>query len=178
MMLSETDSAAVARARWYVAQTHPNAEAKAAGHLLRQGFGVYVPRYLKRRRHARRVEDVAAPLFARYLFVSIDTRAPRWRAVQSTVGISQLICSSGLPIPIADNVVDGLRSSEDDNGLIRLPSRSLYKQGDQVKILDGAFASCIGLFQEMRDEERVIVLLDLLGRKVRVTVWDHSVAAA
>ena len=32
----------------------------------------YLPRYLKRRRHARRVDIVAAPLFPRYLFVAID----------------------------------------------------------------------------------------------------------
>ena len=165
-------------ARWYVAQTHPNAENKAASHLARQGFGVYMPRYLKRRRHARRVEDVPAPLFSRYLFVSIDTTAPRWRAVQSTIGVSQLICNSGIPVPIADEIVENLKRSEGETGFIPLAPRPLYKAGDEVQILGGAFASCIGLFQEMRDEERVVILLDLLGRKVRVTVWDQSVAAA
>jgi transcriptional antiterminator RfaH len=43
----------MSEARWYVAQTQPNAEAKAVAHLNRQGFGTYLPRYLKRRRHAR-----------------------------------------------------------------------------------------------------------------------------
>ena len=47
--------------RWHVAQTHIHAELKATQHLKRQGFEVYLPRYLKRRRHARRVETVAAP---------------------------------------------------------------------------------------------------------------------
>ena len=44
--------------RWYVVQSQPNAELKAAAHLNRQGFTTYLPRYMKRRRHARRVEDV------------------------------------------------------------------------------------------------------------------------
>ena len=58
--------------RWFVAHTHPHAEAKATSHLNRQGFEIYFPRYLKRRRHARRIETVAAPLFPRYLFVAVD----------------------------------------------------------------------------------------------------------
>ena len=58
--------------RWYVAQTHAQAEAKALLNLARQGFQSYLPQYVKRRRHARRVEWVKAPLFPRYLFVRFD----------------------------------------------------------------------------------------------------------
>ena len=58
--------------RWFVAQSHVHAESKAAMHLGRQGFEVYLPRYRKQRRHARRIDVVATPLFPRYPFVSID----------------------------------------------------------------------------------------------------------
>ena len=46
--------------RWYVVQSQPNAELKAVAHLNRQGFDTYLPRYLKRIRHARRVDVVAS----------------------------------------------------------------------------------------------------------------------
>ena len=49
--------------RWFVVQSQPNAEMKAVSHLARQGFAAYLPRYKKRRRHARRVEMVAASHF-------------------------------------------------------------------------------------------------------------------
>ena len=39
--------------RWFVVQTQANGEAKAAEHLRRQSYEIYLPRYLKRRRHAR-----------------------------------------------------------------------------------------------------------------------------
>src|SRR5664279_3292931 len=74
---------------WYVAQTHVHAETKATLHLRRQGFDVYLPRYRKQRRHARRVDIVAAPLFPRYLFVSVDLATQRWRSIRSTVGITR-----------------------------------------------------------------------------------------
>jgi len=82
---------------WYVVQTHPHAEANAAAHLERQGYSVYLPRYHKRRRHARRIEFVTAPLFPSYLFVMIDMFAQRWRSIQSTIGVSRLVCSGEEP---------------------------------------------------------------------------------
>ena len=67
---------------------------------------------------------------------------------------------------------------EDENGLIRLPVRPRFATGDKVRLLDGAFVDCIGLFEGMKDIERISVLLDLLGRKVRVVLDADSVAAA
>ena len=67
--------------RGYVVQTQPHAESKAMGHLIRQGFATYLPRYLKRRRHARKIETVAAPLFPRYLFVTVDMETQQWRSI-------------------------------------------------------------------------------------------------
>ena len=74
--------------RWFVAHTQPHAEVKATAHLARQGFQIYFPRYLKRRRHARKVDFVAQPLFPRYMFVAIDMATQRWRSIQSTFGVS------------------------------------------------------------------------------------------
>jgi hypothetical protein len=51
--------------RLYVAHTQVHGEPKAAADLSRQGFKVYLPGYLRRRRHARRVEIVPGPLFPR-----------------------------------------------------------------------------------------------------------------
>jgi transcriptional antiterminator RfaH len=80
-------------ANWYVAHTHVHAEAKAAINLARQGYSVFLPRYCKRRRHARRIEMiVSAPLFPRYLFVLIDLASQRWRAIESTFGVHHLVC--------------------------------------------------------------------------------------
>lgn len=164
--------------RWYVAQTQPNAESKAVAHLNRQGFVTYLPRYLKKRRHARRVDTVAAPLFPRYLFVEIDTSAQRWRSIYSTVGVSQLISNGDAPTPVADEVVAILRQREEANGLIKLDLRPTYAVGDKLRVLDGVFYDCLGLYDGMADRDRVAILLDLMGRKVRVVVDADGVVAA
>ena len=147
-------------------------------HLARQGFETYLPCYVKKRRHARRVETVLAPLFPRYLFVAVDMATQRWRSISSTFGVTQLVCNGDTPAPIDDDVIEELRRREDEHGAVRLPARPRFATGDKVRLLDGAFADCVGLFEGMKETERVSVLLDLLGRKVRVLLDANSVAAA
>lgn len=164
--------------RWYVVQTQPNSEMKAVYHLKRQGFTAYLPRYLKRRRHARKVETVPAPLFPRYLFVAIDVTTQRWRSIQSTIGVSRLVCNGEEPAALPLGIVEGIQTSEGDNGYIALDTRPKFAAGEKVRILDGAFAACLGFFERMSDGDRVAVLLELLGRKVRVVLDIDCVAAA
>jgi transcriptional antiterminator RfaH len=166
------------RSRWYVVQTNTNSESKAAANLCRQGFFVYLPRYLKRRSHARKVDVVARPLFPRYLFVAIDVASQRWRAVQSTLGVSHLICRDDGPVAIEDGVISALKAREDEAGFIRLVRRSSFSPGDQVRIVEGAFADSLALVEGASDHDRVAVLLDFLGRKVRVLVGADLIAAA
>jgi transcriptional antiterminator RfaH len=164
--------------RWYVVQTRPQAEGKATTHLARQGFEIYFPRYLKRRRHARRIDMVAAPLFPRYLFVAIDVAVQRWRSVQSTIGVARLVCNGDRPAEVPDSIISNLRRGEDDRGFVRLEKAPAFKLGDKIRVLDGVFSSCLGLFEGMTDGERIAILLDMLGRKVKVVLDADAVEAA
>src|SRR5205823_8571760 len=92
--------------RWYVVHTQPHHECLAETNLRRQGFATYLPRYLRRCRHARRTETVPRPLFPRYLFVALDLARDRWRAVQSTFGVSHLVVAGDAPAPVPDGVVE------------------------------------------------------------------------
>jgi transcriptional antiterminator RfaH len=165
-------------ARWYVVQTHSHAEERAASHLIRQGYSVYLPRYLKRRRHARRVETVPAPVFPRYLFVAINRATQHWRAIQSTVGVMSLLCHGEDPACVPEGVMSELRNREDERGFVRLDTRPRFALGDKIRVVDGVFGACLGLFEGMADRERASILLDLLGRKVRVILDGDAVAAA
>jgi transcriptional antiterminator RfaH len=164
--------------RWYAVQTQSHGERKAAFHLERQGFAIYLPQYLKRRRHARRVELVRTPLFPRYLFVGIDMALQRWRSINGTIGVSRLVCNGEDPATVPPDVIAHLKDREGADGLIRLDLRPRFAPGDKIRVLDGVFEACLGLFEGITDNERVAILLDLLGRKVRVKLDAAAIAAA
>ena len=164
-------------AHWYVVQTQPHAEGKAQEHLRRQGFTTYLPKLIKSRRHARKTEQVSRPLFPRYMFVLIDSTHQGWHAIRSTFGVSNLVGGESGPTAVREGVIQALKERESADGHIHL-ERPAFRCGGVVRVLDGAFASCLGLFERMNDKDRVSVLLDLLGRRVRVVLEADSVTAA
>ena len=164
--------------RWYVAYTQPNAEWKAVAHLRRQGFAAYLPLCRAIRRHARRQDVVRRPLFPRYVFVGLDLAADRWRAVNGTVGVSRLVSHGEWPAPLPGDVVARLRAGEDAEGMVSLASLVLFDPGARLRVLDGAFAGQTGRYVAMSAAERVVLLFDLIGAEVEVTVPIHAVEAA
>lgn len=164
--------------QWYVVQTHPNGEQKAAWHLQRQGFTVYLPQYLKRWRHARKTEMRPAPLFPRYLFLSLDTAQSRWRAIRSTIGVTDLICHGNRPAAVPDKIVEEVRARENEKGLLPMRFTSPFKKGEAVAVVDGSLAGATGFFDCFKDSDRVFLLLEMLGRPMRVQVPASSIAAA
>jgi transcriptional antiterminator RfaH len=161
--------------RWYVVHTQPNGEGRADLNLRRQGFATYLPRYARWRRHARRQETVKRPLFPRYLFVGLDLARDRWRAVHSTLGVNRLVLAGEEPLPVPDDVIEAIRAREDDDGLVALGLPAGLGPGSRVRVVDGIFAEAKGVLERIADDRRVAILLELLGREVRVFVSPASV---
>jgi transcriptional antiterminator RfaH len=161
--------------RWYVVHTQPNGEGRADLNLRRQGFATYLPRYARRRRHARRAEVVARPLFPGYLFVALDLARDRWRAIPSTFGVNRLVLAGEEPLPVPHGVVDEIRAREDGEGLVALGLPAGVGPGSRVRLADGIFADAKGVLERIADDRRVAILLELLGREVRVFVSPASV---
>ncbi len=162
---------------WFVARTKTHAEERAVWHLRNQDFEAYVPRYRKQVRHARKTEIVLRPLFPSYVFVRIDVENQRWRAINGTVGVISLVQFGDGPKPIDAAIIDAIRAREGDDGTVSLAPKGLQK-GDLVRICDGSFADHTALLEEVSDNKRVILMLDLMGRAVRISAPLESLAKA
>lgn len=162
---------------WYVVHTQLNGERRAELNLRRQGFRTYLPRYLRSRRHARRTEIVSRPLFPRYLFVALDLDCDRWRSISSTFGVSQLLLAGERPVPVPEFVVEHIRSRENSEGHVALGLPAGVSTGSCVRLIDGVFADAKGVLERIADDRRVAILLELLGREVRVFVPTSSLSA-
>lgn len=163
--------------RWYAVHTRPHAEKQAAAHLRNQGFTTYLPCYRKRRSHARRIEVVQAPVFPRYLFIQMDEHAAPWRAVRSTLGVADIVRLGERPAPVPEGIVEAIQAREGRDGLVSIFVNQ-FDKGEKLCIAAGAFQGQTGLFEGAGDDERVVILLDLLGRGVRVSVPMMDVARA
>lgn len=155
---------------WYAVYTQVRNETLACEHLEQQGFEVFFPRYQKQRRHARRTENVTAPLFPRYIFVSFDIERAKWQVIRSTRGVIDLVRNGVEPSSIPADVIEGIKAHQDDTGFVQ-PGRNLQlSHGDQIRISSSSLSACNAIFDARRDEERVFVLLSLLGREIRTEV--------
>jgi transcriptional antiterminator RfaH len=160
-------------AYWACAQTAPQREAAAQHFLELGGYQVYLPRLrLIRPRHGRKVE-FRQPLFPSYLFVLITAG---WWSARWCPHVVRLLTAGDGPMHVPDAIVDEIKSRE-RGGLVELPRRDAFKPGDQVKVTQGPFLNCLGLYQGQRGRERVLVLLSLLGSPQRVELPKSDVEA-
>lgn len=164
--------------QWFVVHTQPCKESIAQQHLIEQGFDAYLPRFKKTRRHARKVDEIQAPLFPRYLFVGIDLETDRWRSIQGTRGVSYLLVTNNRPAVVPFGIVQSLKDQENADGLLPVESANVFAKGDRVRVLDGAFEGHMATIHRFDDKERVQLLLSFLGRETSVSVPVYALEAA
>jgi transcriptional antiterminator RfaH len=162
---------------WYVVHTRPQGEMMACQNLKNQGYEIFLPRYSKPRRHARKMDVVLAPLFPRYLFVAFDVTVDPWFAINSTRGVAYLVRQQDIPIAVPEGIIESLKKSADLEEVVPLSTLALFRQGEQLEIREGAFVGHTGYYEKMTDDGRVQLLLTLLGRSVKVAVPIHAVDA-
>jgi transcriptional antiterminator RfaH len=177
----EADARAQARAvdggsRWYVVHTQPNRELRARKQLENQSYEVFLPRRLKTVRHARKLTNVAAAFFPRYLFIRLDLTRHRWRSVNGTFGVSSLIMQGEVPHPVPHGIVEAMLAAVDAKGLVCLEES--LKVGEQVRLAAGPFAEQLGVLDRLDDSGRVRVLLEIMGATVPVQLERKFVTAA
>jgi transcriptional antiterminator RfaH len=164
---------------WCVAHTQSLKESLAQQHLLDQGYAVYMPRFKKTVRHARKIEEKLVSLFPRYIFVGMDLEFCRWHSVNGKRGIYDLLMSNGLnPATIPTRVIDDLRAQEIGDGIVPVASLVNFVKGEKVRILDGAFADRMAIFESMDDKSRIQLLLTFMGREMKMTLPTYAAEAA
>jgi transcriptional antiterminator RfaH len=82
------------------------------------------------------------------------------------------------PVPLPEGVVDEIRAREGERGFVKLGLPAGVRPGSPVRLIDGVFAEYRGVLERLADDRRVAVLLNLLGREVRVFVPVASVGTA
>jgi transcriptional antiterminator RfaH len=151
--------------KWLVVNTIHHREIYACEHLVRQDFHVYCPMITKRVKHARRAYDASRPLFPGYIFVEYRSQRETWRPILGTHGVKSLVRTGGQPSLLSGGFIDSLKARESDE-IIRKPETPL-QIGQDVAVRGGPLDGLIGKIMELRDNERVLVLLNLLDQQTK-----------
>jgi transcriptional antiterminator RfaH len=149
-----------------VVATHANREHFAIENLQRQNYVVYCPMLLKHIRHARRAYDAHRPLFPGYIFVQAATQS--WRPISGTFGVSSVVQNGDTLAFLPSGFVESLKARE-TGGVISRPGTP-FKHGQAVAINGGHFDGLVGRIVEIRERDRITLLLNLLNQQTKVHV--------
>lgn len=161
---------------WYLLQLKPNGHRLAKANLERQGFKAFLPLQNVTKRAAHKFVDRRMPLFPGYMFVELDTAQNAWRKVNSTLGVARIVNLGTLPAPVPSAIIHQLMTRCDDDGVLR-PSQDL-EIGHEVQVLRGPFANFVAKVEEISPDQRVWVLIDMLGQTSRISLSKDAVALA
>jgi transcriptional antiterminator RfaH len=154
---------------WFLVQLKPNCEAIAKRNLVRQGIETFAPFEEVTVRKGRKLIQIHRAVFHGYMFVSIGSDFFRWRAVNSTVGVSRLVSfAEGQPAQVPFELISSLMRRCDSAGKLLPPLQ--FHCGDTVQVTHGPFANFIATVEHVAQGKRIWVLLDILGQSTRVAM--------
>ncbi len=166
----EKDSVSSVQRSWFAIRTKPKQEMVARDQLQQQGFEVYLPLVNTRISHARKVSWQPRPFFVGYLFMCLSKDEQRWTSIRSTIGVLAPVSFGTFYPPVPDAAISMLQGRHDEQGFIsvQMKPESPFKAGEQVRLNDGSLKGFDAIFVEMRGEDRALVLLDWMNKKMRV----------
>ena len=158
--------------KWFAVFTRPSQERRALVNLERQGFACFLPEVKNARRS--RIEA----LFPRYLFLKALPGVQNLTPIRSTRGVSTLVRFGERLATLPEGIVEAIRNRVDsETGLVRLP-RIALAQGDRVRVWAGPLAGMEAIFKAEKSQQRVLLLMELLGRQTTVEVDALSLQRA
>ena len=159
--------------RWYVLHTYSGYEKKVADSIIEQAKKLGISEH---------IEDVSVPtqnivevkrgvrvnserkIFPGYVLIKMNLNEDTWHIIKNTPKLSGFLGTKGKPIPISNaeakrisqQVIDGVEKSR---------PAVMYNIGEQVKVIDGPFASFNGEIEQIdEDKARLRVAVSIFGR--------------
>ncbi|MEK9776918.1 MAG: transcription/translation regulatory transformer protein RfaH, partial [Quisquiliibacterium sp.] len=101
------------------------------------------------------------------LFIRLDSsdQGPSWSPIRSTLGVTGLVRFGTNAAWVDDGLIDLLRARE-----AQAPTQAMFAPGDAVIVRRGPFAGIEAIYQTADAQHRAMILLEILGKKVTMTV--------
>ena len=151
---------------WYLIKTKPRQENVAIKNLENQKYSTYCPTVTINNKHI--------VLFPGYLFIYLDKKKENWSPIRSTKGVVNFVRFGLNFAQVPDTVIKFLKANQLINKE-KLKNLNKFKSGEKVQITDGIFKNCVAIFKSSKAEDRVILLMNILGQQQAITIKQESV---
>ncbi len=165
------------KARWYVLHAYSGYEKKVADSILDQAIKLGVKEH---------IEEISVPvqnvvevkrgvrvnterkIFPGYILIKMSLNDDTWHIIKTTPKLSGFLGNKGKPVPISN--AEAKRISEQvTDGVEKSRPAIMYDIGEQVKVIDGPFASFNGEIEQIdEDKARLRVAVLIFGRSTPV----------
>jgi transcriptional antiterminator RfaH len=162
---------------WHLLMTKPREDERAETHLLNQGYEIFRPLLKKYRIRGGKQVAVVEPLFPRYIFIRLDDVLSNWAKIRSTRGVSGLVRFAEMPAKVPGDLVKLLRAQCNDGNIVDMTGKEphVFRRGDGVEITQGSFRGIQAIIKEQKGEDRVVLLLNLMGQEHAMEMPIHQV---
>ena len=152
----------------YLIKTKPQQEAIATQNLSNQGFSVFFPKAV--------IKNKTTPLFPGYLFIELDDKKQNWTPIRSTKGVANFV-RFGLSFAKVPNQIINLIKTQQQQTIEKMINICSHHKGDCLEIQTGVFKGQQAIFQNYNSNDRVTVLLKLIGQQQEIKLLEKEVVA-
>ena len=159
--------------RWYAIKCKPNREKEVERRLNDLSIEVFLPWIRVRRRRHGSPRWVLVPLFPGYLFTRLDLQQSG-KSARYVPGVKDFLKFGSHVAEVSEAIIEQLRERCPD-GVAQIDPLK-FKPGQTVRIQEGPFAGVEAIFERtLKDNERVAVLLEILGRQTKLELPSEAI---
>lgn len=161
---------------WYCINTKYHKESDVEVSLRKLQIETLNPRIKIRRLVAKKYRWVHETLFPCYIFAKFDY-LQFYNLIRYTRGVKKIVSFGKEPAKCSSDMINIIKMNLVDNYII-VDQLERLSDGVKVEIIDGPFAGLVGLFsKDSKASERVYILLETLGKQIRVELDRYRLKA-
>ena len=169
---------------WYIVQSHSSFENKVAELIKEEAKKanvsdkieeIIVPTHdvteVKRGKRVQRKKKY----FPGYVLIKSEMDNSIYHMIKNIKKVSGFLGSKGTPVPVSDKAIDKILGQIKD-GVAQPKSAIEYVVGEKVQVIDGPFASFVGIVEDIDEEKsRLKVSVSIFGRPTPVDLEYNQV---
>ena len=164
--------------KWFIAKTMTGQENKVqkalreriVNYKMTESFAdIVVPEETVVTNANGKKRTIKKKLFPGYVLIKMIMNDTTWHLVKDTDKITGFVGGSpDKPAPISDEEAAYMTGKGDEDGFKRPRTSVNFSEGDQVKVIEGPFASFIGTIEAVNEKGKIRVNVSIFGRPTPV----------